>query len=322
MDSGQAIIQNEREFWVRRIELAIKLEMLRCFETVVRKGSLADAAAALDRTSSAVSMTLKRFEDHIGAPLFETARKSRLTPLGELVYAEAVRELRHFDDAIEVIEGLSRSKLGYLRMAIAPSIASEFMPKLIREFVKRHPAVQMDIRDMDSEAIASEMRHDRAEIGIGSLPVLGGFDRTLLFKDNYGVLCRASDPIGQSNKPISWSELEGLNFVSNGLCPLIKDEGFQPILNKSRLMVRNHSSLIGVVRSGVGVTVLPELASRNLDDALVFRPIKNTKERREVYMLTRPAMTPATKMMVDLILQARTSMSLAKPANDLGRTGS
>ncbi|WP_254703064.1 LysR family transcriptional regulator [Roseovarius sp. THAF8] len=53
--------------------------MLRCFLTVAERGNLADAAEALGRTPSAVSMMLRQFEDHIGAPLFEAGRKSRLT---------------------------------------------------------------------------------------------------------------------------------------------------------------------------------------------------------------------------------------------------
>jgi DNA-binding transcriptional LysR family regulator len=77
--------------------MAIKIEMLRCFTTVARHGSLSDAAEALDRTPSAVSMMLKQFEDHIGAPLFETARKSRLTPIGALIFEEARREVTHFE---------------------------------------------------------------------------------------------------------------------------------------------------------------------------------------------------------------------------------
>jgi DNA-binding transcriptional LysR family regulator len=64
------------------LKMAIEIEMLRCFQ----------AAAALVRTPSAVSMMLAQFEDHIGEALFQTARKSRLTPLGDLILAEAQRE--------------------------------------------------------------------------------------------------------------------------------------------------------------------------------------------------------------------------------------
>ena len=65
----------------------IKIEMLRVFRAVAEQGSLARAADVLGRTPSAVSMMLSQFEWHIGAPLFETDRKNRLTTLGALVLA-------------------------------------------------------------------------------------------------------------------------------------------------------------------------------------------------------------------------------------------
>src|SRR6056297_3082102 len=103
--------------------------MLRCFRTVADHGSLSEAAAVLGRTPSAVSMMLKQFEDHIGAPLFETARKSRLTPLGELVLHEAGRGLSHFDRTLAAIEGLSRAERGHVRLAVTPSAAESVRSK-------------------------------------------------------------------------------------------------------------------------------------------------------------------------------------------------
>ena len=46
--------------------MAIKIEMLRCFCTVAQTGNLTEAADRLGRTQSAVSMTLKQFESHLG----------------------------------------------------------------------------------------------------------------------------------------------------------------------------------------------------------------------------------------------------------------
>lgn len=61
--------------------MAIKIEMLRCFATVAQTGNLAEAAAYLGRTQSAVSMTLKQLEENLGQRLFKSDRKNRLTPL-------------------------------------------------------------------------------------------------------------------------------------------------------------------------------------------------------------------------------------------------
>lgn len=90
--------------------MAIKIGMLRCFTMVATYDSLSEAADALGRIPSAVSMMLKQFEEHVGSALFETARKSRLTPIGELILNEARRVVAHFENAVSVFEGLARSE--------------------------------------------------------------------------------------------------------------------------------------------------------------------------------------------------------------------
>ena len=297
--------------------MAIKIEMLRCFDAVVRKGSLSEAAAMLGRTPSAISMMLKQFEDHIGAPLFETARKTRLTQLGELIHAEASRELRHFDSTVTVIEGLSRSKLGFLRMVVTPSMASAFMPGIIKTFVARYPDVQIDLRDLDSESIAAELRNDRAEIGIGSLPDVAGFTKEPLFRDRFGVLCASDHPLARSGEPASWREVAKYPFIANGLCSFVTDRAFQPILAESRLMVRNTVSLYGLLRAGVGISLLPRLVVDERTADLTFVPLVNSDSVREVSMLTRPSemLTPAARHMVEEIKAARAIMT-ADPATE------
>ena len=63
----------------------MRLELLKTFRIVAEQGSLARAADILGRTPSAISMSLSQLEAELGAPLFETDRKNRLTPLGERV---------------------------------------------------------------------------------------------------------------------------------------------------------------------------------------------------------------------------------------------
>jgi DNA-binding transcriptional LysR family regulator len=283
--------------------MAIKIEMLRCFTTVARHGSLSDAAEALDRTPSAVSMMLKQFEDHIGAPLFETARKSRLTPIGELIFEEARREVTHFENTVAVIEGLSRSELGYLRLAVTPSVASAVLPRAISSFAQQHPNVQVDIRDMDSAAIAHELSRERADIGIGTLAQVEGMQRTKLFSDAFGVVCRRDHPLADDWDQLTWASMTDHVLIANGLCEQITDPDFAPILAKSRLMVRNTASLLALVREGVGITVLPRLTVTGLQDDVVFLPLADVTARRTVHMMSQPmnVMMPAAREFLKLI---------------------
>ncbi len=287
--------------------MSIKIEMLRCFRAVVEHGSLAEAALVLGRTPSAVSMMLKQFEEHIGAPLFESARKSRLTPLGQQVNEEARRELEHFDRTVATIEGLSRAELGYVRLAVTPSLAQSVLPPILQRFLAEHPKVRVDMRDMDSAAVHQELEAERADIGLASRGALPGFDAKRLFTDRFGVLCRDDHPLARDWDRLGWEDLADIPFIANGLCDQIRDAGFQPILAGARLMVRNTASLLGLVRAGVGVTLLPRLVNSPETKGLAFLPLADTDARREVWMITQPrqTLTPAARALVAAIRAAK-----------------
>lgn len=279
------------------------MEMLRCFRTVAQTGSLADAAQMLGRTPSAVSMMLKQFEDHIGAPLFESVRKSQLTPLGAMIRDEAVRELSHFDRTIAAIEALSRADEGHVHLSVTPSVAQTFMPPVLKTYRGAHPGVRIDMRDADSATIQHDMVQGHADIGMASLAPISGFQRELIFCDSYGVVCPVGHDLARNWSHLGWAELEGVPFIANGLCLQIPDPGFQPILEASRLMVHNTTSILSLVRSGAGITILPELAVLPEFLDLEFLPLSDTETRREVWMITptRSELPPAAAALAETI---------------------
>ncbi|WP_138935144.1 LysR family transcriptional regulator [Roseovarius arcticus] len=288
--------------------MAIKIEMLRCFSAVADHGSLMGAAEALGRTPSAISMMLRQFEDHIGAPLFETARKSHLTPLGVLVRTEAARELAHYARTVDAIEALARARAGNVRISCTPSVAQTMMPPILRDFMHARPGVRIDMRDTDSGTVQRDLIEGRADIGIASMPHMPGFRRDLLFSDPYGVVCPIGHALAERWQQLSWADLDGIDFIANGLCAQIDDEGFQPILAASRLMVRNTASILRMVRAGAGVTILPQLAVLPEFLDLEFLPLVNSAIRREVWMVTLPdtGISPAVQALAQVIRDAGT----------------
>ena len=283
--------------------MAIKIEMLRCFQAVATQGSLAEAARVLGRTPSAVSMMLKQFEDHVGAPLFEAGRKARLTPLGRLTLAEAERELAHFDRTIAAISGLANAEQGLVRLAVTPSLAQTVLPPVLRAFLTGHARVRVDMRDMATEAVHQALRDETADIGLASAGPVAGLDGECLFSDPFGVVCRTDHRLAQDWDSLGWDDLAGEEFISNGLCSQIRDPGFQPVLDAARLHVPNTASLLGLVSAGVGVTLLPRLAVLPGFDGLKFLPLRDTTAVREVWLLSQPAnlLIPAARELLAAI---------------------
>lgn len=184
------------------------------------------------------------------------------------------------------------------------------MPAVLRRFIAGHPGVHIDMRDTDSATILKELEGGHADIGIGSLQASPEFERTLLFRDRFGVVCPANHPLTKNWTDLGWSDLEGSNFIANGLCQHIHDPEFAPVLAASRLNVLNTASILSLVRAGVGVTVLPELAMLPGFADLAFLPLVGSDAHREVWVATPPArlLTPAARALTAAILQAEVTL--------------
>lgn len=283
--------------------MVVKLEMLRCFVEVVDRGALSSAADALGKTPAAVSMTLKQFEETLGFPLFETSRKSKLTNFGELVYAEARRSVRQFENSVSVIQGLSRSQIGYLRILAIPSVANNILPPLISGFMEQYSGIRIHIQDLDSASIAHEMRRGRADIGIGTLARQGELERHPWFSDDFGVVCRQDHPLVRHKDHLELENLRACDLIANGLGDLIPDAEFRLLVAEASLQVPSISALFGLIREGVGVSVLPRLAATRLPEELTFLSLNNVGAPRVVSILSQPKnhLMPAALKFLDFI---------------------
>lgn len=286
--------------------MAIKIEMLRCFHAVVDNGNLMQAASALGRTPSAVSMMLKQFEDHIGAPLFEAGRKSRLTALGKMIHAEARRELIHFDKSVSMIDALAHSQAGMVRLAVIPSAANTVLPPVIERFAAAHPEVRIELRDMSSDDVVQALQQEEVDIGIATLPNIKNIVKYELFNDHFGVICRRDHPLAADWKNLTWADVVAHRFIANGLCSMVKDDQFTPILQASLMNAPTMASLLALVNEGVGITVLPERALPPSYQDLVFLKLLDTNALRHVHVGTNSLdkLTPAVKSFLTFLQES------------------
>jgi DNA-binding transcriptional LysR family regulator len=86
----------------------MKIADLHNFVIVAQAQSVSRAAETLCRTAPAISASIKRLERDVGSALFErgSARASKLTSEGAVLYDYAVRLLAIRDDAVKAIERL------------------------------------------------------------------------------------------------------------------------------------------------------------------------------------------------------------------------
>lgn len=272
----------------------IRTEALRVFVTVAECGNIRDAAERLFRTQSAISMTLKQIEGDLGAPLFETDRKSGLTDLGRYVQGVATVLLRDHDSAIRLIAGHARGDSGRLRLASVPSVAALLIPEVLRDFLTARPLAEVDLVDTDSADVRHLVETGQADIGIASAAgAEDGLHYTPLFQDMLKLVCRADAGFAGRAAPLDWADLRDTPLILNETTSQIATPAFVTLAAGARLRVRNVTSLLAMVQAGVGVTLLPGLATVTLPPGLVAVPLADSSCTRQVGLLRRAGRVPS-----------------------------
>ena len=266
----------------------IKLEMLRVFCAVAEAGRLADAAHQLGRTPSAVSMGLMQFQELLGRPLFESDRKSRLTPFGHQVLRLAKDQLRSFDVTVQSIQHLASAPSGVLKVAAVPSVAAGVFPRLVQSMEAAFPGLNLELRDSDTPRVIDALTSGWADIGIASAQQpINGVEATELFSDPYGLVMAEDHPLAQGQGPVGLDEVFQSGFVRNQLCDQITLRAFQERLGPISLTVSNLQSLLSMLVSGPWVSVLPPSVLPLAGGRLVFRDIEGLTDQRRVMLLRR-----------------------------------
>jgi len=271
----------------------IGITALRVFVHVAECGNIRDAAARLYRTPSAVSMTLKALEQDMGAPLFESDRKNRLTALGEEVRGIAAEMLREHDRALERIEAVATGRQGRLQLASVPSVAAELLPGLLAVFLEARPGVTIELVDTDSRSVHAMVADGTVELGIaGPVAPGAGLSFAPLFRDPFRLVCRRGHPLAARTRPLRWEALASERIIGNDAAEAIMAPDYRKLVAASALKARNVISLLALVRAGAGVTLLPRLATVSLTPDLVALPLADGAAVREVGVVLRDGRSP------------------------------
>jgi len=130
---------------------------LEIFEAIARLGSFTRASEELFLSQPTVSMQMKKLADTVGVPLIEqVGKKIRLTPDGQEL-ALATREifgiLDRYTMSVDERRGLKQGKLSLM----AITTASYFAPRLLGEFVKLYPGIDVSLRVTNKEQVLASI---------------------------------------------------------------------------------------------------------------------------------------------------------------------
>ncbi|MGD8956650.1 MAG: LysR family transcriptional regulator [Chromatiaceae bacterium] len=149
----------------------MEIAALRAFVEVAERGSFSAAAEALYLTQPAVSKRVAQLEAELGTRLFDRiGRRISLTGSGAALLPRARRLINDALELKRLVVDLSGEVGGRLVMGTSHHIGLHRLPAPLKRFTEQFPAVQLDIRFMDSEAACRAVEVGDLELAIVTLP--------------------------------------------------------------------------------------------------------------------------------------------------------
>jgi len=133
--------------------------------TVYRAKSVSLAAEELFISQPALSRAIKKAEAELGAPIFN--RKTlpfSLTPQGKL-YIDAIEKILQLEkETAEKVNDIQHVQGGTLRIATSTHLSFYVIPKVLKEFQKHHPHVDIHIVMTDTDKLYEQLQKDNADL--------------------------------------------------------------------------------------------------------------------------------------------------------------
>lgn len=271
----------------------LKQQTLRYFLLVADTGSYHAAAEQASRTQPAVSLAIRDLEKRLGQRLFERGRHAELTPFGREQYPTIRALIDHYDRVSTAMLDSAHRRVGRVALASIPSYAGRQLPRILSQFARKHPNIEVSVEDDTATRVQARVLERRVDFGIGTGIAL---DPDLRFEqlaeDRMGLVCRSDHPLAADTGPCQWESIRPHTLITNGTFRELNDPEARAILDAARFHIPNLTSLLAMVRGGLGVTLLPELALMSERDDLMFRPLAGAGATRSVGLVRPRRETP------------------------------
>ncbi|NEP18084.1 MAG: LysR family transcriptional regulator [Leptolyngbya sp. SIO4C1] len=260
----------------------IKLSQIRALVAIAQAGSFSDAALQLDLSQSAISHAIATLEAELGVVLLNRGRQGAvLTPVGQEITTEAQKILDCLDSIARQAQLARGLQAGQVRVAGFRSVATHLLPAVIEQFRKQYPGISVSITEYIHYHLVEEaLRQGRADIGFTFLPTADEFDAWELMRDQYIVLL----PPGEAADTLSWQKLDQYPLIQTppGEGCRYNIEGY--FSNHRRTLqpayeVREDSTIVSMVRSGLGASIMAKLAAEPIPDEVGVAQLPEPLER-------------------------------------------
>ncbi|MCG8545314.1 MAG: LysR family transcriptional regulator [Alphaproteobacteria bacterium] len=262
--------------------MPVNHRQIEAFMAVMLTGSMTAAAELLHVTQPAISRLIRDLEIVAGFELFRRAGP-RIQPTAEAVQLQAETE-RHMSGLLRIeraLEDIRAMTLGTLRIGAMTAPGISFLPRLVAEFVTKHPGVTVRLHTDDSRAVLEQVTHRHLELGFGAFRADAPGAVVQELPDLEAVIALHADHPLARHSVIDIAALEDEDFLSlgrNGLLRHRVDRALSDANIKPRHKIETplSATICTLVAANVGVGIIDPFTALEVTDPQIavrqFRP--------------------------------------------------
>jgi LysR family hydrogen peroxide-inducible transcriptional activator len=269
---------------IQQLEYIVALDDHRHFVT---------AAEHCHVTQPTLTMQLKKLEEELGVLLFDRSKKPlRPTAEGELFISRSRRILHDLNDLQNSLYEEKNTIKGDFRLGIIPTLAPHLLPLFLGAFVKENPDTILHIEELESEMIIKALREDRMDVAIMATPTEErDLSETTLFNEPFLFYAPVGHPL-LNQKEVNGDDLDAskLLLLAEGHC--FRSQALNVCHGNATARKFNFfyesgsiETLKGLVKKGIGYTLVPELSVNGSDKEYIRRFVM-PEPVREVSLVT------------------------------------
>jgi LysR family transcriptional regulator, hydrogen peroxide-inducible genes activator len=244
----------------------MELHQLRYFCAVAESGSFSRAAEHSHVAQPSLSQQILKLEDELGARLFDRLGRSvRLTDVGKAFLPRARAVLRELEAAKGDVVERKDSVAGVLTVGVIPTIAPYFLPARLTSFTRQFPQARVTVIEEITPVLLDRLRASTVDVAILALPIRGHeFDTFALLTERLFAALPKKHALA-SRRSLNLKDLrkEPFLLLRDGHC--FRDTAFAAC-DRARLNPQiifesgQFSSILSMVGTGMGVSIVPEMA--------------------------------------------------------------
>ncbi|MFS2223150.1 LysR family transcriptional regulator [Pantoea sp. B65] len=272
----------------------IELRHLRYFIAVAEELHFGRAAQRLNISQPPLSQQILLLEQQIGARLLaRTNRSVSLTAAGQQFLTDARQILLNVEQAADKAARLHLGVEGELRVGFtssAPFIT--LVSDALYVFRQRYPQVHIQMQEINTRQQLEPLSDGRLDLGVmRNTPLPENLDHQLLLREPLYALVHRAHPLALQQS-ISLQALASEPFVFfdpqvgtalySEILTLLQRHNIQPYITQE---VGEAMTIIGLVSTGLGVSILPASFKRIRLSDVVWLPLQQQDALSEVWLV-------------------------------------